>query len=75
MWLETIGDIFIAKKIWDDSYVVEPNRQWINFSFSDFFDEQKDNICSKDLIDFIVKIKLDLTFKKYEHLKKEKNLM
>ena len=71
-WVETIGGHhYIAKKVPDDSYVVGPNQQGIkSFDFVDAFGEQKNNMCSKDLIDFIVKNKLDLTFKKNEDLKK-----
>ena len=74
-WVETIGGHhYIAKKVPDDSYVVGPNQQGIkSLDFVDAFGEQKNNMCSKDLIDFIVKNKLDLTFKKNEDLKNEKN--
>ena len=74
-WLETIGGHhFIAKRVPDDSYVVGPNQQGIkSFDFVDAFGEQKDHICSKDLIDFITNNKLDLNFKKNEDLSKEKN--
>ena len=74
-WLETIGGHhFIAKRVPDDAYVVGPNQQGIkSFDFVDAFGEQKNHICSKDLIDFIVKNKLDLTFKKNDDLSKETN--
>lgn len=76
-WLETIGGHhFIAKRVPDDSYVVGPNQQGIkSFDFTDAFGEQKNHICSKDLIDFIIKNKLDLSFKSNEDLSKEKILM
>ncbi len=71
-WLETIGGHhFIAKRVPDDEYVVGPNQQGIkSFDFVDAFGEKKNHICSKDLIEFIVNNKLDLTFKKAEDLKK-----
>ena len=71
-WLETIGGHhFIAKRVPDDSYVVGPNQQGIkSFDFVDAFGEKKNHICSKDMIEFIVNNKLDLTFKKVEDLKK-----
>ena len=74
-WLETIGGHhFIAKRVPDDSYVVGPNQQGIkSFDFTDAFGEQKNHICSKDLIDFIIKNKLDLSFKSNEDLSKEKD--
>ena len=62
-WMETIGGHhFIAKRVPDNSYVVAPNQQGIqSFDFVDAFGEKKNNICSKDLIDFIRNNKLDLT--------------
>ena len=76
-WVETIGGHhFIAKRVPDDSYVVAPNQFGIQtFDFVDAFGEQKNNICSKDLIDFIEKNNLDLSFKKdnKNNLKNEKN--
>ena len=58
------GHHFIAKRVPDDSYVVGPNQQGIKtFDFVDAFGE-KNHICSKDMIEFIVNNKLDLTFKK-----------
>ena len=71
-WLETIGGHhFIAKRVPDDAYVVGPNQQGIqSFDFVDAFGEKKNHICSKDMIEFIVNNKLDLTFKKPEDLKK-----
>ena len=74
-WLETIGGHhFIAKRVPDDAYVVGPNQQGIkSFDFVDAFGEQKEHICSADMIEFIVKNKLDLTFKRTEELGKEKN--
>jgi len=74
-WLETIGGHhFIAKRVPDDAYVVGPNQQGIQFfDFVDAFGEKKNHICSKDMIEFIVNNKLDLTFKKPEDLKKVTN--
>ena len=71
-WLETIGGHhFIAKRVPDDAYVVGPNQQGIkSFDFVDAFGEKKNHICSKDMIEFIINNKLDLTFKKPEDLKK-----
>ena len=74
-WVETIGGHhFIAKRVPDDVYVVAPNQQGIkSFDFVDAFGEQKNHICSEDLIDFIQNNKLDLTFKSSNDLKKEEN--
>ena len=55
---------FYCKKIPDDSYVVAPNQFSIqNFDCVDAFGEQKNNIYSKDLINFIEKNHLDLSIK------------
>ena len=72
-WLETIGGHhFIAKRVPDDEYVVGPNQQGIQFfDFVDAFGEKKNHICSKDMLEFITKNNLDLTFKKSEDLSKE----
>jgi dipeptidase len=61
-WLETIGGHhFIARRVPDDRYVVMPNQFGLdNFDLEDAFGEQKDNICSKDLKEFIKKFHLDL---------------
>ena len=74
-WLETIGGHhFIAKRVPDDSYVVGPNQQGIkSFDFVDAFGPKKNHICSKDMIEFIVNNKLDLTFKKVDDLIKVKD--
>jgi len=74
-WLETIGGHhFIAKRVPDDEYVVGPNQQGIQFfDFVDAFGDQKNHICSKDIIDFITKNNLDLTFRKSKDLSKETN--
>lgn len=62
-WLETIGGHhWIAKRVPDDSYVVMPNQQGIDFfDFADAFAEQKDHMCSADMIEFITENHLDLT--------------
>ena len=72
-WLETIGGHhFIAKRVPDDEYVVGPNQQGIQyFDFKDAFGEQKNHMCSSDMIEFINKNNLDLTFKKSDDLSKE----
>ena len=76
-WVETIGGHhFVAKRIPDDSYVGIPNQfSILNFDFPDAFGEQKNNICSQDLIPFILNnhLNLDLSLKNSCDLKKEKN--
>lgn len=54
-WLETIGGHhFIAKRVKDSEYVVMPNQFGLdNFDFDDAYGEAKENICSKDLKEFI----------------------
>ena len=61
-WLETIGGHhFIARRVPDDRYVVMPNQFGLdNFDFADAFGEQKENICSEDLKEFITQNNLDL---------------
>ncbi|MBQ2175873.1 MAG: C69 family dipeptidase [Alphaproteobacteria bacterium] len=65
-WLETIGGHhYIAKRVPDDCYVVNPNQQGIDvFDFVDAFGKQENHICSKDFIDFISNNHLDLSFTK-----------
>ena len=72
-WVETIGGHhYIAKRVADDEYCVCPNYFNINsFDFVDAYGEQKNNICSKDLLDFIKKNNLNLT--NIKDLSKEKN--
>lgn len=62
-WLETIGGHhWIAKRVPDDSYVVMPNQMGIDsFDFVDAFGEQKDHMCSADMLEFITKNHLDRT--------------
>lgn len=63
-WLETIGGHhFIARKVLDDEYVIMPNQFGLDrFDFDDAYGEAKENICSKDLKDFINDNHLDLAF-------------
>ena len=74
-WVETIGGHqFIAKKVPDEAYVVAPNQLGIqSFDFVDALDNQKNNICSRGLIDFIKNNKLDLTLNSSKDLKEEQN--
>ncbi|MDD5939891.1 MAG: C69 family dipeptidase [Lachnospiraceae bacterium] len=62
-WFETIGGHhWIAKRVPDNAYVVMPNQQGISsLDLTDAFGDQKDNMCSKDLREFIEKNHLDLT--------------
>ena len=61
-WLETIGGHhWIAKRVPDDRYVVMPNQFGLdNFDWDDAYGEQKENLCSKDLKEFVKKNHLDL---------------
>ena len=54
-WLETIGGHHrIAKRVKDEEYVIMPNQFGIdNFDIKDAFGAQKENMCSKDLLEFI----------------------
>ena len=60
-WLETIGGHhWIAKRVKDEEYVIMPNQFGLdNFDFKDAFGEQKENMCSSDLLDFIKENHLD----------------
>lgn len=62
-WIESIGGHhWIAKRVPDNAYVVMPNQQGIDwFNFKDAFGDQKDHMCSSDLIEFIENNHLDLT--------------
>ena len=62
-WMETIGGHhWIAKRVPDDSYVVMPNQQGIDFfDMVDAFGEKKEHMCSADLLTFIRDNHLDLT--------------
>lgn len=61
-WLETIGGHhWIARRIPDDRYVMMPNQFGLdNFSFEDAYGEQKENLCSPDLMEFVKRNHLDL---------------
>ena len=64
-WMETIGGHhWIAKRVPDDEYVVMPNQQGIDwFDMEDALGEQKNNMCSADLAEFIRKNHLDVTMR------------
>ena len=61
-WLETIGGHhWIAKKVPDDAVVIMPNCFGLDkFDFEDAFGEKNENLCSRDLPDFINKFHLNL---------------
>lgn len=61
-WLETIGGHhWIAQRVRDEEVVIMPNQFGLNrFDFDDAFGEQKENLCSADLREFIAKNHLDL---------------
>ena len=65
-YMETIGGHhYIARRVPDDCYIVNPNQQGIDvFDFVDAFGKQENHICSKDFIDFISNNHLDLSFTK-----------
>lgn len=65
-WMETIGGHhFIARKVPDDSYVVMPNQFGMDaFDLEDAFSEQRENICSGDLREFLQKYHLNLSMTK-----------
>ena len=54
-WLESIGGHhWIAVKVKDDEYVIAPNQFSMDrFDLEDALGEQKENMCSKDLKEFI----------------------
>ena len=60
-WLETIGGHhWIARRVKDEEYVIMPNQFGMDvFDLDDAFGEQKENLCSKDLREFISKNRLD----------------
>lgn len=60
-WLETIGGHhWIARKVKDEEYVIMPNQFGLDvFDMDDAFGEQKENLCSKDLREFIAINRLD----------------
>ncbi len=61
-WLETIGGHhWIARRVRDEEFVMMPNQFGLDtFDIEDAFGEQKENLCSKDLKEFIAKNHLDL---------------
>ena len=60
-WLETIGGHhWIARRVPDQAYVIVPNQQGIDyFDLEDAFGEQKNHLCSDDLLSFIEEHHLD----------------
>ena len=62
-WLETLGGHhWVARRVPDDSYVVMPNQQGIDFfDLADAFGEKREHLCSADLLDFITRCHLDRT--------------
>lgn len=62
-WFESIGGHhYIAKKVPDDSYVVMPNQLGIdNFDIEDALGEQREHICSPDLLEFMQSNHLNLS--------------
>ena len=61
-WLETIGGHhWIARRVPDDRVVVMPNQFGLDhFDFADACGEQKENLCSADLQEFVEKYHLAL---------------
>ena len=61
-WLETIGGHhWMARKVPDDACVIAPNQFGMDsFDLDDAFGEQKENLCSADLREFIAENDLDL---------------
>ncbi len=61
-WLESIGGHhWIARKVDDNEYVIMPNQFGLDkFDFEDAYGKQENNMCSKDLLDFVKKNHLDL---------------
>lgn len=61
-WFESIGGHhWIAKRVKDEEYVIMPNQFGLdNFDVEDAFGEQKENMCSKDLLEFIEKYHLNM---------------
>ncbi len=62
-WMETIGGHhWIARRVKDEEVVIMPNQFGMDrFDMSDAFGKQKENLCSKDLREFIKDNFLDLT--------------
>lgn len=61
-WLETIGGHhWIARKVKDDEVVIMPNQFGLDrFDFDDAYGKQQENLCSKDLKEFVIKNNLCL---------------
>ncbi len=61
-WFESIGGHhFIARKVKDDEMVIMPNQFGLDrFDFDDAYGEAKENICSKDLLEFMNKNHINL---------------
>ncbi len=61
-WMETIGGHhWIARRVADDEVVIAPNQFGMDrFDFEDAAGAQKENMCSKDLQEFIRENHLDL---------------
>lgn len=61
-WLESIGGHhWIARRVDDDEVVIMPNQFGLDrFDFDDAYGEGKNNLCSKDLKEFIEENHLDL---------------
>lgn len=61
-WFESIGGHhWIARRVKDDEVVIMPNQFGLDrFDFEDAYSSQKENMCSKDLKEFIEKNHLDL---------------
>lgn len=62
-WMETIGGHhWIARRVDDEECVIMPNQFGLDrFDFDDAFGAQKENLCSKDLREFIKDNRLDLS--------------
>lgn len=62
-WMETIGGHhWIARRVKDEEVVIMPNQFGLDqFDLKDAFGKQKENLCSKDLREFIEENFLDLT--------------
>ena len=61
-WLETIGGHhWIARRVPDNCYVVNPNQQGIDFfDFDDAEKDKKEHICSSDLYELVEKNHLNV---------------
>lgn len=61
-WFESVGGHhWMARRVPDDCYVVNPNQQGIDsLDLADALGEGKENLCSADMIDFIRENHLDL---------------